>query len=768
MKSEKRLTIGVLIGYQIYGGSTPSPFASPIIRGIQAAARDENINLMVSCGSARIIESGRFRPAWPDLGEETDFVPVGPWNTAGLLILDPLRTKKRIHYARQLIESGFPIFFIGIDSGPPAIIVDNEGGIRQAMDHLVWHGHREIAFIAGDEQDLGDSSLRLCAYQKGVQDLALSDDPRLTEYGRHWEIGGYQAMQRILHSGVKFTAVMCSNDESALGVVKALQEAGIRIPWDVAVTGFDDVLEGLALVPPLTTVHYPLFETGYRSLLLLHKRIKEGPQALPDTLRISTWLIPRQSCGCLPEIVTKAAISGGSSIPCTNQILPPFRERLTQAILETLHTENPQSNDRDLSPFCGRLVDGFFQSLEDGDYSHFQIALTEILQRVEMMIDANAYVWQSAISVLRQEASAVLKDDPESIHRERAEDLLHQARTLLSESAERRYTRLQVQEKYHNNSMGVLTALLLSSVDEDQVYAALREDLPQVGVRTCHVVFFEPLEGDPVAVSRLHSLEVDAPILRFETRQFPPAGLYAESEPFSLAILPLIFQKQNLGYVAFDGENLEPLATVVLQLSSAIQSAKLHTKVVELSLTDSLTDVHNRRYLEISLQKETERSQRYNRDLAVIMIDIDHFKEYNDAFRHLAGDEALCEVARCITQGARRGLDEVTRYGGEEFAIILPETNAEGAGVVAENVRKLVEANHKFHRPLTVSLGIAALHGDQLRSPVLVGQADRALYQAKQQGRNRVVVFEEWMTEVAHGSVSEISPSGVVPPPKGE
>jgi diguanylate cyclase (GGDEF)-like protein len=303
--------------------------------------------------------------------------------------------------------------------------------------------------------------------------------------------------------------------------------------------------------------------------------------------------------------------------------------------------------------------------------------------------------------------------------------------------------------------MGLLTARLISSSDEDQVYGALREDLPRIGVRSCNVVFFEPQGEDPVAGSVLRPLEQDAPVRRFETRRFPPPGIYAEEEPFSLALLPLFYQDEKLGYVAFDGGNLDPLATLVRQLSSSIKNAQLHAQVLELSLTDGLTNVHNRRYFEIMLQKETERSRRYKRDLAVIMIDIDRFKGYNDAFGHPAGDVALKEVARCIEQAARRGLDVVTRYGGEEFAIILPETDSGGAQVVAENIRQRIETNGLFLQPTTVSLGIASLQGEMIQSQELVDRADRALYQAKIQGRNRTVVFEEWMTQTAHRDVEE-------------
>ena len=768
MEKPRRLTVGILPDSHVYTGMYPSWFYSPIIRGAQAAARDQGVNLLVACGVLHGSSDIRYRLAWPAPHENAEFVPVGPWNTDGLLVFSPLRAEERIRYIRELQEKQFPVLFIGSGAGSPTLMVDNEGGIRQALEHLVAHGHREIAFIAGDPQDPGDSLARIDAYRRCVRELNLSDDPRLLEYGLHWDEEGYRATNRMLQSGVKFTAVMCSNDFSSLGVVRALNEAGRRIPWDVAVTGFDDQPESLTQIPPLTSVHYPLFETGYRALLLIRKRIEGGPAALPETVRVSTRLVTRQSCGCFPEIVSAAAVQDVDLIRNSGRDAARLKENMIQAMMEAFQPEFASAAEDEKRLLCEQLVESFLQSLHDDDDVRFRTALIQILQQIERL-DDNAHSWQAAISVLRLGTRTLRGNEPHPAGGDRGEDLLHQARTLLSESTWRRYVRLQLSQAHSDEAMGRLTAKLLSSLDEAQIYHTLAEDLPKVGVRGCLVAFFEPREGDPVAGSVIGSPNKDQPGAHFESRKFPPPGLYPEDEPFNLALLPLFFQDENLGYVAFDGEDLKPLAMVVVQLASAIKSAQLHSKVLELSLTDALTEVFNRRYFEILLQKESERSQRYNRDLAVVMIDIDRFKDYNDLFGHPAGDEALRAVARAIGYGARRGLDVVTRFGGDEFAVILPETDCEGARIVAENIHGQVRAETRFLRKLTISLGIASLHGDHLLAQELVGQADCALYQAKSQGRDRAVIYENWMLEPAHREVLEINFSdGPLPEKKNQ
>ena len=174
MRDPQRPTVGVLVGFQVFEGAHPNPFLSPVLHGIQTAARDQGVNLMVACGVSRSVSSERsYFPAWPEVFGTADFVPVGPWNTDGLLVFNPLRFRDQIRYLQDLKEQDFPVYSIGMGAGTPAIVVDNEGGIHQAMDHLVEHGHHEIAFLAGDETDPGDSQLRLKAYREAVRALGL-------------------------------------------------------------------------------------------------------------------------------------------------------------------------------------------------------------------------------------------------------------------------------------------------------------------------------------------------------------------------------------------------------------------------------------------------------------------------------------------------------------------------------------------------------------------------------------------------------------------
>jgi two-component system chemotaxis family response regulator WspR len=176
---------------------------------------------------------------------------------------------------------------------------------------------------------------------------------------------------------------------------------------------------------------------------------------------------------------------------------------------------------------------------------------------------------------------------------------------------------------------------------------------------------------------------------------------------------------------------------------------ELNLELQRLSRVDGLTGLNNRRYLDEFLQAEWRRAIRDRAPLAVLMMDIDDFKRYNDTYGHVAGDEALKKVGETLRNLLKRPADMAARYGGEEFTAVLPATSLAGAQQLAEQLRALIESRDIEHRAssvgsrLTVSIGGAALLPERTESiATLLEAADRALYQAKGQGKNRVVLFD--------------------------
>lgn len=241
----------------------------------------------------------------------------------------------------------------------------------------------------------------------------------------------------------------------------------------------------------------------------------------------------------------------------------------------------------------------------------------------------------------------------------------------------------------------------------------------------------------------IHDLAADNRSLDYKT------GLLGAG---SLVSVPLAVKNRLVGVLnlhkeytdGFTEAELKMVQAVANQAAIAVENARLYERARDLSNTDELTNLANRRHFQEILKRETAHARRYHLPLSLIMADIDHFKKFNDIHGHLIGDTVLKKVAALLLQNTR-GIDLVGRFGGEEFIILLPKTDKEGAVDAAEKLRQrmaeetFVISDHAG--PLTLSLGIAEFPKDSNDIYELIDLADRALYQAKESGRNRVAVW---------------------------
>ena len=224
-------------------------------------------------------------------------------------------------------------------------------------------------------------------------------------------------------------------------------------------------------------------------------------------------------------------------------------------------------------------------------------------------------------------------------------------------------------------------------------------------------------------------------------------GLYAETS--ARICIPLVSFGHTLGVLVLDSSkenafkhaDTQPLESVADICATALQNANYVERVKQLAYLDGLTGIFNRRFFELRIIEEIARAQRFEMGMAVIMADIDQFKLLNDEFGHLLGDEVLRQVTS-IFQRQLRKIDVVCRYGGEEFAIILSQTDPQHAFAVADKLRRLIETWQfpGVPRAVTISAGVASYGCHGTTRDELVKAADAGLYAAKQSGRNRVVL----------------------------
>lgn len=264
----------------------------------------------------------------------------------------------------------------------------------------------------------------------------------------------------------------------------------------------------------------------------------------------------------------------------------------------------------------------------------------------------------------------------------------------------------------------------------------------------------------------------------------PRFGGLPEGHPSvrNLLGVPLILEDKVVGELlvankeggtAFTRDDEDLLRILAYQSAAALENARLHTKTMELATTDALTGLTNRRVFDGRLCAEVDRAGRYQHPLSVLMLDIDHFKRVNDTYGHPAGDAVLQGLAGLLVKQVRT-VDLAARHGGEEFVVLLPETDGGRAKGVGERIRKAVAGTPFLlpdgkEIPVTVSIGVACYPACGGSAPELFERADQALYIAKQAGRNRVCLYRETlkaqlekeperMTEMLNESLENVQP----------
>lgn len=214
------------------------------------------------------------------------------------------------------------------------------------------------------------------------------------------------------------------------------------------------------------------------------------------------------------------------------------------------------------------------------------------------------------------------------------------------------------------------------------------------------------------------------------------------------SILPLVIQQDEIGYlVASDiaDRDKDKFQILAQQFMVGVRRALLYKKMQELSITDSLTQLFSRRHFLDRFKEELLRSKKFGHNLSFLMVDIDKFKDINDKYGHLVGDAILRGVSKTIKETVRQ-IDFVGRYGGEELSIVLAETDSEQARLTAERLRQAIETKiikaYDEELNATVSIGISTFPHNGNVTNMLLEAADKALYLAKQRGRNKVCVYD--------------------------
>jgi diguanylate cyclase (GGDEF)-like protein len=311
------------------------------------------------------------------------------------------------------------------------------------------------------------------------------------------------------------------------------------------------------------------------------------------------------------------------------------------------------------------------------------------------------------------------------------------------------------------DQLGLLVQLLhhfvLATTRQDILLTLLKELPPFLWLDKMEVIVFDAitLYGTWDVLSEQISIEEmanqsEGKLPSWAREQLPKSI----TQTFDFVLVPVITDDAVIALMRlsrpskkpFTADELRFLEAVANQTALALERVKLIAFLENLSITDALTGIANRRHFEWRLSEEIERARRYKYPLSALMLDLDHFKQVNDNYGHQIGDIVLQQVAQRLRRILRR-TDFLARYGGEEFIVLAPQTPADRALILAERLRQVIAEspipvadNLQIH--ITISIGVAVFPNHAQNESELIGAADSALYKAKQMGRNRVCMFE--------------------------
>ncbi len=597
-KKNKRPTIGLLTDW------LEPVYHAALFAGVADMAQERDVNL-ISFGVGSLRESDALMIQRNVIGDL-----VGPENVGGLVVLSgSLGNYITPEELRVFLERYRPLPMVSVAlalEDIPSVLVDNRKGMRDAITHLIEvHGYSRIAFIRGPEGHQ-EAEERYRAYIETLSEHNLPLDTDLVVPGYFSFDSGTEAVrilldERKLRPPVDFEALASAADVMALTALEALQERGIHVPDDVAVVGFDDLEQTKAALYPLTTVRQPLYEQGRQAAEML-LALLAGDQ-VPEQVTLPTELVVRQSCGCLSQAVQQAGLEEGT--PTSAMSKPAFGTHLGHILSEI--KQAPGASSKGLDPgWAEQLLDAFVAEVAGKSPDTFVPRLDKILHQAALE-DDGAESWHRMISVLRRHTLPSIANDSGALSR--AETLWQQARILIGEIAQQAQTYQAFQAEQQTAALSQINAVLITTFDIPALMDAMARELPRVNIPSCYLSLYEEREKVPpewsrqmLAYDEKGRVELEPGGRRFPSRRLVPDGVLPRERRYNMAVLPLFFQEDQLGFVLFEMGQRVPRVYEILrrQISSALKGALI---------------LQERRRAEEALKRQAQALARSNEEL---------------------------------------------------------------------------------------------------------------------------------------------------------
>ena len=579
MKSaSERKTVGV------FASQVGRAWGAEFIAGITAAAEAANVNLVHFIG-------GQLTPL---VSKENPNPSFGLYDLVKAEQFDGLILTSDIAYGVSSADLGqfahafghVPIVTQSVDlPGATLFVPDNIQGMRAAVRHLIEeHSYKRIAFICGIPGQV-DAEQRFQAYKDELAAHDLRFDEDLVVGGDFTTESGREAIRILMDERkLRFQALVAANDRMAFGALEAMKQRGMRVPDDVAVTGFDDLREAQVTGVPLTTVRQSFYTAGRQAFETLLKRL--NGETVPPQVVTPTQLLVRWSCGCLPENVRQAAVLP-REVAKTGR-LENKREAALRALLNSAGVTEQDPNILQFRDAFGRAWEAFLLALNDrvtpDEFLKTINAMIELLQKYELGVS----VWHNVISMMRRYALGGITSHTLLL---KAENLFQQARLLAGELSQRAqaYRRLMLEQQesiLQGFSFSMAPAMTL-----DDIGNAISRHFPDMGITRWYVMFYSDMASP-------HSISVPAPesyrlLFQYEdakfevprkqaylgTGQLVPRGKTPQDHRYTAVIMPLTLAQNRFGFmwVEMGPKDWE----VYVRIRNLVSSALLRTMLVQ-------------------------------------------------------------------------------------------------------------------------------------------------------------------------------------------
>jgi len=548
-----RRTIAVLTDYldHLAGG-----YESQLRRGFEHACRARDLNLLLVVGRSlgdtphdRIYELVRESSA-----------------DALVLMSSGLGARHGLGAVESMAKTtGLPLASLGERlPGIPSLLIDNRSGLAQTLDHLVAdHQRRRIFFLSGPDYNT-DARSRLAVYREALDRHGMPYDPELVAYGDFTLAAGIEAARAALTRGAEFDAFVAANDGMALGALQVFRERGVRVPEQVSVTGFDDLVLARFVDPPLTTIRQPIERMAALSVELLVEQL--AGNAVPEVIELPVEVVRRRSCGCQKDAGPSRPLPASPTLDAALGVVHEEATLLRERIGPVLNLLPPRSDE-----VAEAIVAGLGSELA-GKRGAFNAALEGVMHEMPDRVELHEDL-QVVVTLLRRELSG----PPE------LEELWHSARCLISAVHARSQAelRLTIERSYWNALQS--GERLSTAFDWGSLKSALADELPEVVASA----FLSLHAADAPGTLEPFFCLLDGRVSEPDKSRFPAERLFPHvpglaEKRRTLTVLPLVSETELLGIAVLEAQPGSGTHEMLReQLEFAVKNVALHRELVE-------------------------------------------------------------------------------------------------------------------------------------------------------------------------------------------